>query len=200
MVRLAIAERRELLLQAAWRVLARDGVRAATTRAICAEAGMPQSSFHYCFESRAEVLRIIVTGLLPEQISTTYAALDTDTDGENFAREPLAAFFAEVEQNPSRHAVLYDITMNAVYDPELADLATFQYEEYLRTGIAILKRVAERRGFTWGQPVEVLATALVSFLDGLVLRYIVDRDAERARAVLEVYGDDLVRHAVPADE
>lgn len=46
-VRLAIAQRRELLLAAAWRVMIKDGVAAATTRAICAEAGMPQSSFHY---------------------------------------------------------------------------------------------------------------------------------------------------------
>lgn len=199
MVRLAIAERRELLLQAAWRVLVRDGVRAATTRAICSEAGMPQSSFHYCFDSRAELLRIIVTGLLPEQISTTFAALDVETDGENFAREPLAAFFAEVEQNPMRHAVLYDITMNAIYEPELADLATFQYDEYLRAAIDILTRAAERRGFTWGQPVEVLATTMLNFLDGLVLRYIVDRNSDRARAALEAYGDDLERHAVPTD-
>ncbi|GAB3298328.1 TetR family transcriptional regulator [Epidermidibacterium keratini] len=199
MVRLAIAERRELLLQAAWRVLVRDGVRAATTRAICSEAGMPQSSFHYCFDSRAELLRIIVTGLLPEQISTTFAALDVETDGENFAREPLAAFFAEVEQNPMRHAVLYDITMNAIYEPELADLATFQYDEYLRAAIEILTRAAERRGFTWDQPVEVLATTMLNFLDGLVLRYIVDRNSDRARAALEAYGDDLARHAVPHD-
>ena len=57
MPRVPAVERRELLLQAAWRILVRDGVAAATTRAICAEAGMKQGVFHYCFTNRDELLR-----------------------------------------------------------------------------------------------------------------------------------------------
>ena len=37
-------------------VIARDGVHAATTRAIVAEAGMALASFHYAFRSRDELI------------------------------------------------------------------------------------------------------------------------------------------------
>ena len=56
-MRLSSAERRALLLQAALRVIAEQGVAGATTRAIVAEAGMSLASFHYAFRSHAEMMR-----------------------------------------------------------------------------------------------------------------------------------------------
>ena len=50
-------ERRASLARAARTVIARDGLAAATTRAIVAEAGMPLASFHYAVASRDELLR-----------------------------------------------------------------------------------------------------------------------------------------------
>lgn len=198
MVRLAISERRTLLIEAAWRVLQRDGVRAATTRAICAEARMPQSSFHYCFESRTELFREIVISLVPRQIEGTLAALDLSDDrygSDNFVLGPMHAFLDEVEENPMRHAVLYDITLNSIYDSDLTDLAQYQYAEYLKAAVMVLERGAERMGFTWDLPVEALATTMLSFLDGIVLRYVVDRHAARARAAVDAFGRDFARHA-----
>ena len=52
MTRIPVVDRRTALVQAALRVVARDGVAAATTRRIVAEAGMPLASFHYVFASR----------------------------------------------------------------------------------------------------------------------------------------------------
>ena len=57
MPRLAVAERRAALVEAALRVMVRGGLAAGTTRAIVAEAGMSLASFHYAFSSRDELLR-----------------------------------------------------------------------------------------------------------------------------------------------
>ena len=51
MPRIAVDARRELLVEAAIRVMARDGVAKATTRSIVAEAGMALAAFHYSFRS-----------------------------------------------------------------------------------------------------------------------------------------------------
>ena len=47
--RIPADERRQQLVEAAIRVMARDSVAQATTRAIVGEAGMPLGVFHYCF-------------------------------------------------------------------------------------------------------------------------------------------------------
>ena len=60
MTRIPATERRAALADAALIVIARDGVAAATTRAIVAEAGMPLASFHYAVASRDELLRDVV--------------------------------------------------------------------------------------------------------------------------------------------
>ena len=57
MTRIPAAERRAALIDAALRVVSRNGLAQATTRAIVAEAGMSLASFHYAFESRDELDR-----------------------------------------------------------------------------------------------------------------------------------------------
>ena len=60
MTRIPAPERRAALARAARTVIARDGLQAATTRAIVAEADMPLASFHYAFASRDELLAELV--------------------------------------------------------------------------------------------------------------------------------------------
>lgn len=69
MARMSLEQRRALLLASAWQVCSTQSVQSATTRAICARAGTPQSAFHYCFHSRDELLREIVVSLLPNCIA-----------------------------------------------------------------------------------------------------------------------------------
>ena len=67
MPRMSADARRAELLQAALRVMSRDGIAAGTTRAIVAEAGMPLATFHYCFRSRNELLRELITLLTSQE-------------------------------------------------------------------------------------------------------------------------------------
>src|SRR5687767_6056215 len=70
--------RRAELLQAALRVMSRDGVAAGTTRAIVAEAGMPLATFHYCFRSRNELLRELITLVTTMERDAAAAAMAGD--------------------------------------------------------------------------------------------------------------------------
>ncbi len=60
MSNLRVGRRRELLLEAGERVIARVGLEGATTRAVVTEAGMPLASFHYAFTSREEFVRLLL--------------------------------------------------------------------------------------------------------------------------------------------
>jgi len=66
MARVQAKVRREQLIDAAVRVAARDGVAAATTRAIATEAGASLASVHYCFESKQELLQEVLISIINE--------------------------------------------------------------------------------------------------------------------------------------
>ena len=57
MNRMPVAERREQLVEAALTVASRDGIEAATVRAVAAEAGVSLGVVHYCFQDKDELLR-----------------------------------------------------------------------------------------------------------------------------------------------
>ena len=75
MNRIPADQRRALLVQAALRVIAKQGVSGATTRAIVAEAGMSLASFHYAFRSHDEMMRELVAYVVDAESMASFAAL-----------------------------------------------------------------------------------------------------------------------------
>jgi AcrR family transcriptional regulator len=197
MSRIPVAERRALLVAAAWRVLSSRGVAAATTRAICAEAGMPQGAFHYCFADRDELFREVVGGLLPIEVTAAVSAIDRRGSLAGVIARALLAYFALVEADPAAHQVLYEITTTALRDPDLADLARAQYARYYQAALEVVEELARVRDLAWDLPAELLARQVVTVLDGLTLQYLVDRDAGAAHAALRAFAGDLAAHARP---
>ena len=75
MPHIAVDERRQLLVEAAIRVMARDGVAKATTRAIAAEAGMALAAFHYSFRSKQELLENVLEAITSHTVDQALQAL-----------------------------------------------------------------------------------------------------------------------------
>lgn len=199
MVRLAISERRELLIAAAWRVMAREGVAAATTRAICAEADMPQSSFHYCFDTRADLLRLVVTSRFPEHLKLAMGAVDAAQTPTDRIRLALDAWWRDVIAQPGHHAVMFDISLHAHYDPELSGLGAFQYAAAHDALLILLDHAVADKQYAWDVDHDQLAVSVMSFLDGITMRYLVDPQNRAFDAVLDAFADDLSRHLVPVE-
>ena len=66
---MSVDQRREALIESAYRVIADHGVEGATTRRICAHAKMPLASFHYAFESRTALLAAVMDKAVPFDIT-----------------------------------------------------------------------------------------------------------------------------------
>jgi AcrR family transcriptional regulator len=191
MTHLPVAERRAQMLAAAWRVLASRGLTAATTRAICAEAGLSQGAFHYCFASRSELLREVATGLLADEVTVASAVIGRTGSLADAIDRALVAYWELVEANPGEHQVLYEITTAALRQPELRDVAELQYARYLDGARTVVRRIAEVRRIEWQRPVDVLARQVVTVVDGLTLHHAVDHDSPAARAALTAFARDL---------
>lgn len=198
MSRIASAERRTLLVQAALRVIAANGVSAATTRAIVAEAGMSLASFHYAFRSHDEMMRELVTHVVEAQSTAAFAALRPGSDLRTSLRDGMQAFLGYVIADPGHEQVMQELLQFALRTPGLEHLAREQYDAYYGVVTELLVEGAAAIGVTWSIPVADVARMVVTTTDGVTLAYLVDRDAVAAGRVLDFAADTLAALAMPA--
>jgi AcrR family transcriptional regulator len=192
MSRMAAKDRREELIAAALRVMVREGVGRATTRAIVDEAKMPLGVFHYCFSSREELLQEVIRRFTDAAGAAARKAFDSGGDLGTRIADGLSAYWENVELVPGEHQASYELTHYALRQAGFEELARRQYEHYLKVHQELLSAAAESAGIEWTVPVPVLARYLNSVLDGVTLCWLVDRDGEQSREVLRLAGEHLL--------
>ncbi|MET7454329.1 TetR family transcriptional regulator [Streptomyces sp. NPDC005574] len=195
---MAASDRRAELLEAAIRVMARDGVAKATTRAIVSEAGMTLGAFHYCFTSRAQMLELVTETLTERYVAEVRGLFAPHKDIRDSVLDSLHAFWKGFEANPGEHQMSYELTQYALRTPGLESVAGRQYEIFLTAFASLLELAADNAGIEWTEPVPVLARYVQSLIDGLNMTWLVDRNSADSRAVLEMLADHLLQHARPA--
>ena len=191
MGRVSSAERRAALVRAALRVIDRDGVHAATTRMIVAEAGMSLASFHYAFRSRDEMMRELVAFVVQDEQRVSLEALDPDADIRSAVRAGMQAYFELLRAHPSREQALQELVQYSLRTPELEHLPRAQYASYFHTARVLLERGAENAGVQWSLPIEQLARILIAITDGLTVAWLADRDDEAADTLIDFAADTI---------
>jgi AcrR family transcriptional regulator len=186
MARIAAADRRARLAEAALTVAAREGLAAATTRAIVAEADMPLASFHYAVPSRDALLRDVVGVVVEREGEAAGALLGDAVDLPGALRDALGGYLDLVRRDPGREQAMFELTQHALRTPSLADLPREQYASYHDVARALLVAGAERVGIRWIAPVDDLARLLVSLTDGITLAWLADRDDDAAERALDL--------------
>lgn len=199
MTRIPPAARRTALVQAALRVVARDGVAAATTRRIVAEAGMPLASFHYVFASRDELMAELVELAVAGEQSDLEPAFDPPpADLRAAIRSGLEHYFEGVRSDPDREKAMFELTQWALRDPGFAPLAARQYERYYEVAERAADDAAALTGSTWSLPTADVARLLVTLTDGLTVAWLATRDDRAAAATIDFAAGALAALATTA--
>ncbi|MET4157561.1 TetR family transcriptional regulator [Agromyces sp. PvR057] len=197
MTRIPAQERRAALIGAALRVVSRNGIAQATTRAIVAEAGMSLASFHYAFDSRDELMDELISTVIE---NTRRAIMPEDlADGAlvDVIEAGVVRYFEHLKADPEHEQAMLELTQYALRSPERHPLAQAQYRRYVELAEQSLEIAAERSGAVWHVPVAQVARVLVAFTDGLTLTWLVDRDDAASLAVAHAAADALSRMADP---
>ncbi|GGR36858.1 TetR/AcrR family transcriptional regulator [Agromyces mediolanus] len=202
MARMSAADRRSALIEAALRVVSREGLAQATTRAIVAEAGMSLASFHYAFESRDELVDELIGAVVarerkavaPEEL---VAAAGEGATLAELVEAGLLRYFEHLRADPEHEQAMLELTQYALRSPERHPLAVAQYERYAELVVEALEAAAALTGARWRLPVEHVARVLVAFTDGLTITWLVDRDDAAAARVVAAAADALSRMADP---
>lgn len=208
MPRMAVAERRRELVDAAVRVIARDGVAAATTRAVVAEAGMSLASLHYAFPSREHLIEAVIAevtaqerraaecGLLP--VAT---AAEVGPAGPPALEEVIATglerYVDLLAERPEREQALLELALHAMRTGQRGALVA-QYAVYQESARASLSTAALAARSRWTVPLDEVARALVMTTEGLTTVWLADRDTEAARRTARFAARALAALAEPA--
>jgi AcrR family transcriptional regulator len=197
--RMSAADRRSALLEAAFRVIAAEGVSAATTRAIVAEAGMSLASFHYAFASRDEMMRELIRYVIENQAVAAFSSLRYGIDLRTAIRDGLQAFFEVVVADPAHEQTMFELMQYSLRTPELAGLPGEQYSGYRAAVSGLLETAAADTGMRWMPPLDDVARMVVTMTDGITLAWLADRDAAAASRVIEFAATSIAALAQPLD-
>ncbi|MER6155796.1 TetR family transcriptional regulator C-terminal domain-containing protein [Streptomyces sp. NPDC001868] len=199
MARLPSAERRRQLTEAAIRAMTRDGVPRTTTRSIAAEAGVSLSVFHYCFESKQELLESVITTITGHYVTLVREAITPRETLRETVRAGFQAYWDHVSAHPGEHMLTYELTQYALREPGFEHLARRQYELYRATYAELIEQLRLSMGFELAVPVPVLARYLAAMTDGLTLNFLVLGDDTAWTDILDTITDHvagLVREEV----
>ncbi|MEU0221183.1 TetR/AcrR family transcriptional regulator [Streptomyces sp. NPDC006265] len=186
MARLPSAERRRQLTEAAIRAMARDGVPRTTTRSIAAEAGVSLSVFHYCFDSKQQLIESVITTITGHYVTVVKEAIRPRATLEETVRAGFQAYWDHVRAHPDEHMLTYELTQYALRQPGFEHLARRQYELYAEAYTELIDQLREAMGLRLRVPVPVLARYLAAMTDGLTLNYLVLGDDTAQAGLLDM--------------
>jgi DNA-binding transcriptional regulator YbjK len=197
MARMSATERRSDLVQAALRVIGTNGVSAATTRAIVAEANMSLASFHYAFTSRDEMMHELIAYVVDNQTVAAFESVRLGGDIRSTVRGALQAFFDVLVADPGREQVMFELMHFALRTPGLEALPRRQYERYREAAAELLRAAEQSCDIRWSLPIEQVAGLVVTITDGITLAWLADRDRGAASVVMDFAADSLAALARP---
>lgn len=200
MARLSVEQRRTELVRAALRVIERDGVHSATTRAIVSEAGMALASFHYAYPTRDDLIRSVIAHVVEGEEQAAFAAMAEATDIRSAIRAGLHSYLDLVVERPGREQAMFELFHYSLRTPEFGELPREQYAAYRDLVRAMLDDTERRGGIRFTLPLDDLARLIVTITDGVTLAWLADRDTDAARRVLDAAADMLAALAVEPNQ
>jgi AcrR family transcriptional regulator len=173
--------RRAQLIEAATRVVATDGVAAATTRRIAEEAGVPHGLVHYWFSGKDELLEEVVQNMLRqlEQAVAEPAPSPPVTTLEDLTQRFRSAFAVVEADDGGRQIALYELTTWSLRSRKFRDVARAQYAAY-RASAEVMVAPWQATHLA-GMPVssEVFAQFIATLFDGVNLAWLADPEGTK---------------------
>ncbi len=190
-------ERRRVIVEALWRVVARDGAHEVSVRHVAAEAGMPKSSIGHYVGTMPQLLGLAVDQLVQDNtdyvMSLDLFDLDVDT-----ATEVLCTLVPVSERRRHMSGVWLLLASQAGADAEFADVL-HRLNASVAEGMSDLLRAMKQQGLVDpSRDVDVEVRRLHALIDGLALQCMTDPALRSEVDVRTILRDEVARLAEPA--
>lgn len=191
--------RRRAIVDAMWRVVAKDGVGAISVRNVAAEAGMPKSTIGHYVGTQSELLTMAVREVMDSVNARVFEMDLFEIDSSTF----VDALMEVIPTTPERRQmaqVWLLLVSQANTDPELQPILHRFNGEVAEGMLFGLTTLRNQGVIPESTDVEAEAHVLHGLVDGLSLQALTDPDRmppARIRAALEQYVAGL-QETVPA--
>jgi AcrR family transcriptional regulator len=211
--RLPADVRRTQLIEAGLAIAERSGIASVTVRAVAEEAHVSLGVVHYCFENKEALVAAMGEELVTQLSTAMRGAFGAETSestgcltGARGLREllhrGLTAMWDVIENTADRQLLTYEITTyslrsRAAGSTVAGNIGLLQYQVMDTEAAEFLSRTAQFTSMVWTEPLSALARAALATIDGLVLRWLVDRDSLAIIAELDDLAARFTTKAVP---
>ena len=190
-------ERRRVIVEALWRVVARDGAHEVSVRHVAAEAGMPKSSSGHYVGTMPQLMGLAVDQLVQENtdyvLSLDLLSLDADK-----ATEVLYTLVPVSERRRHMSGVWLLLVSQAGADPEFAEVLR-RLNASVADGLGDLLRGMQQQGLTHpGRDIDREVRRLHALIDGLALQCMTDPSLRSETDVRAILREEVARLAEPA--
>jgi AcrR family transcriptional regulator len=182
--RISADKRREQFVEAAIRVMSREGLDAATTRRIAEEAGAPKGAFHYLFRDKKELLTAVVAAIALQVEQVLREAVDPSRGLAAAIDDGLRAFWRHVVSDDGLQLMQYELVIFGRRTPGFEWVATWLYTRYAAAAQEIFSAAAKHEKVPLPIGIDELSRFLVAAVDGLIIQYEVHRDPEQSKGDL----------------
>jgi AcrR family transcriptional regulator len=190
------AVRSRQIIAAARAVLTRDGVARTTIRAVADEARIPLGTLQHVFPTKQKLLRAVTEDVVEEIAEVLRNSADLDGGLEHAIRQGVREFWRSlvVDEN-NLQLVQLELVVQSLRTEGLEDLARWQYRRYTEVVAQWCEQAAVRAQETCAVGYQRLARLIIAGVDGLIVQYVVDPDADRAEEDLDALVDMVIGRA-----
>ncbi len=159
------ADRRTVLVLAAYRQIAERGFEGLRTREVAAEVGVNIATLHYYFPTKEKLIEGVVQHAM-ERFRSTLEPHGTSADQ---LRNYLRAVRRLVQEEPQLGSVMGELVLRAARDPALAGAIEQMYEVWHRAVRGLLKRAVKEGHMRRDLDSDEVAALIVATLTGVTL-------------------------------
>lgn len=165
--------RREQILQAAYRCVARKSINGTRMKDIAREAGISQGIIHYYFQTKENLLKELLAWSLQEYLEGALNEISQEED----PLKRLKALFTYQEQIVKERTdlveVFYDFWVQGTKQPDIRDKMKEQFELY-RNFIRKIVKEGVDLGTVKEECLEYVPALAVSLLEGFAIQQVID--------------------------
>ena len=189
-------ERRRLIVEALWRVVARDGAHEVSVRHVAAEAGMPKSSIGHYVGTMPQLLGLAVDQLL--EVNTDYLMtldlLELDVDK---VTEVLVTMVPVTDERRHRSGVWLLLVAQAGADPDFAAVL-HRLNTAVAEGLREMLFGMQQQGLVHpSRDSQSEARRLHALIDGLSIHCMTDPDLRSEADIRAILRSEVVALADP---
>jgi AcrR family transcriptional regulator len=167
--------RAQQIVDAAARVMARNGYGGTTMKDIAAEAGITAGLIHYYFDSKEDLLLAVTAALCEQMRSDAEQAFAASGDAPPIARA-WAALQATKDHlaRPDQQRLFVETVTLALSEPRMREQMAKLYESLLDSSTAMVEELSRQVPTPPPVPARDLAAVFVAAIDGMALQKLLD--------------------------